>query len=74
MKGDKAYRDWRKAINERLSEIYCITAEDAGFVEEYLVSQHWQSNEKPLEFVEWFGNKFDLDPLPSYVRPPQRGG
>jgi hypothetical protein len=73
MKEDKAYRDWRKAVDERLNEIYCITIEDAGFDEEYLLG-HWQSSEKPFEFVEWFGNKFDLDPLPSYVRHPQRGG
>jgi hypothetical protein len=73
MKEHKAYREWRKAVDERLNEIYCITIEDAGFAEEYLVSP-WQSNERPFEFVEWFGNKFDLDPLPSYTRPPQRVG
>jgi hypothetical protein len=58
---DKSYRDWRDAVDKRLHQIYCITIEDAGIVEEYLID-HWQSNEAPLDFVEWFGNKFDLTP------------
>jgi hypothetical protein len=68
----KPYRDWRDAVDKRLHQIYCITIEDAGFDEEYLIS-HWQSNEAPFDFVEWFGNKYDLDPLPSPVRSLKRG-
>jgi hypothetical protein len=64
---DKSYRDWREAVDRRLHQIYCITIEDAGIDEEYLID-HWQSNEAPLDFVEWFGNKFDLDPMPSLVQ------
>ncbi len=67
-----SYRDWRDAVDQRLHEIYCITIEDAGFDEEYLVG-HWQSNEAPFEFVEWFGNKYDLDPISSLVLPLKRG-
>jgi hypothetical protein len=69
---DKSYSEWRDAVGQRLLQIYCITIEDAGFDEEYLIS-HWQSNEAPFDFVEWFGNKYDLDPIPSLVRPQQRG-
>jgi hypothetical protein len=65
---DKSYRDWRHAVDKRLHQIYCITIDDAGINEEYLID-HWQSNEAPLDFVEWFGNKFDLDPIPSLVHP-----
>jgi hypothetical protein len=57
----KSYDHWRIAIDQRLYEIYCITIEDAGFDEEYLIA-HWRSNEPPSDFVEWFGNKYDLDP------------
>jgi hypothetical protein len=57
----KSYRDWRIAVDQRLYEIYCLTIEDAGFDEEYLAT-HWQSNEQPADFVEWFGDKYDFDP------------
>ena len=58
---NRSYHDWRDAVYQRLLQIYCITIEDAGFDEEYLIN-HWQSNEAPFDFVEWFGNKHDLDP------------
>ena len=54
------YTEWRDAVDRRLLEIYCITIADAGFEEKYLTA-HWQSNEDPFVFVEWFGNKYDLD-------------
>jgi hypothetical protein len=57
----QSYNEWRVAVDQRLYEIYCITIEDAGFDEEYLIN-HWQSNEASFDFVEWFGNKYDLDP------------
>jgi len=41
------YRDWRDAVDKRLHQIYCISIDDAGFEEEYLIS-HWQSNEERL--------------------------
>ena len=63
MNDDKSYRDWRKAVDRRLNQIYCITIVDAGFDEEYLAN-HWRSNETPFEFVQWFGNKYDLDQYP----------
>jgi hypothetical protein len=68
---DKSYRDWRDAVDRRLLQIYCITIEGAGFDEEYLTN-HWQSKEAPFDFVEWFGNKYDLDPIPSLVRTHER--
>jgi hypothetical protein len=68
----KSYRDWRIAVCQRLYEIYCITIEDAGFDEGYLTA-HWQSNEQPAEFVEWFGNKYDLDPRKLLIPSLRRG-
>jgi hypothetical protein len=63
MAADGGYLDWRAAVDRLLQEIYCITIEDAGFDEGYL-SRHWASSETPSEFVDWFGNKFDLDRRP----------
>lgn len=70
---DKSYRDWRAAVDRRLLQIYCITIEDAGFDEKYL-SDHWLANEAPFDFVEWFANKYDLDPISSFILPRERGG
>ena len=69
---DKSYRDWRDAVDQRLHQIYCITIADAGIDEEYLIN-HWQSNEAPFDFVEWFGNKYDLDAKPLLVQAHERG-
>jgi hypothetical protein len=63
---DKSYRDWHDSVDQRLLQIYCITIEDAGTDEEYLMN-HWQSNETPFDFVEWFGNKYDLDSVSSAI-------
>ena len=56
---NSSYREWRDAVDRRLHQVYCITIEDAGFNEDYLIS-HWQSNKSSSEFVEWFGEKNDL--------------
>jgi hypothetical protein len=63
----KSYCDWRDAVDQRLKQIYCITIEDAGIDEASLIS-HWRTNEDTFDFVEWFGNKYDLDPIVSLVR------
>jgi hypothetical protein len=65
--GENSYSGWRSAVDERLQEIYCITVEGAGFDEDYL-THHWQSGEPAIEFVEWFGNKYDLEPVGSFIR------
>jgi hypothetical protein len=58
---NNSYREWRDAVDRRLNQTYCITIEDAGFDEGY-VTNHWRTKETPADFVEWFGNKYDLDP------------
>jgi hypothetical protein len=69
----KPYRDRRDAVDARLQQIYCIPIVDAG-IEEKFLTDHWRSNEAPFEFVEWFAIKYDLDPMPFFVRPQERGG
>jgi hypothetical protein len=41
--------------------------EDAGFDEDYSINP-WQSKEAPADFVKWYGNKYDLDPMPTPVQ------
>ena len=55
------FREWRNAVDHRLKDIYVITIDDAGIEDERLTS-HWEMKQSPWEFVEWFGNKYDLDP------------
>lgn len=66
-----SYSDWRIAVDGHLSAIYCITIEDVGFDEEYLI-KHWESEEAALEFVEWYGNKYDLDLVTTIYLPRER--
>jgi hypothetical protein len=66
------YRVWRAAVDKRLHQIYCITIEDAGIDEDYLMN-HWRSNEPPFEFVDWFAIKYDLDPISSLVLSQEQG-
>jgi hypothetical protein len=67
----KPYSDWRDAVNKSLHQVYCITIEDAGFDEGYLLDR-WQSNEAPFDFIKWLGNKYDLDPIAPVVSPLKR--
>lgn len=56
---------WREEVNRRLSEVYVITIDDAGIDDDRLRS-HWQMKQPPFEFVEWFGEKYDLDPKSAF--------
>jgi hypothetical protein len=58
---DVSFAEWRKAVDERMLDIYVITIEDSGVDDEYLMS-HWQMKQSPYECVEWFGIKYDLTP------------
>jgi hypothetical protein len=56
-----SFSRWRNVANRRLKEIYLITTSDAGIDDQFLKS-HWEMKQSPYEFVQWFGNKYDLDP------------
>jgi hypothetical protein len=60
-----SFAKWRRAVNRRLKDIYVITIDDAGIDDDRLLS-HWQMKQSPYEFVEWFGNKYDLDPKSAF--------
>jgi hypothetical protein len=57
-----SFTERRSAVDRRIKEIYAITIDDAGIADDHLKS-HWQTEQSPNEFVEWFGMKFDLEPL-----------
>lgn len=60
-----SFREWQNAVDHRLKNIYGITIDDAGIEDERLKS-HWEMKQSPWEFVEWFGNKYDLDPKSAF--------
>jgi hypothetical protein len=68
---NNSYREWRGVVDRRLHQVYCITIENAGSDEDLV--NHWQSKETPADFVEWYGNKYDLDQSPTPVSLKQLG-
>jgi hypothetical protein len=62
---EMSFAKWRSSVNRRLKDVYVITIDDAGVDDERL-SSHWQMKQSPYEFVEWFGNKYDLDPKSTF--------
>jgi hypothetical protein len=59
---ETTFANWRTAADRRLKEIYSITLDDAGVDDEFLLT-HWKDKEPPFEFVLWYGDKYDLDPI-----------
>lgn len=62
---EASYSRWKSAVNKRLVAIYGMTIVDSGVDDEYL-TVHWEMKQSPYDFVEWFGTKYDLDPISSY--------
>jgi hypothetical protein len=60
-----SFAEWRSAVNRRLEEVYVTTIDDAGIDDDRL-SSHWEMKQSPYEFVEWFANKYDLDPKSAF--------
>jgi phage-related protein len=62
---DVDFEGWRGAVDRRMLEVYAISIEDSGFDDDVL-RYHWEEKESPFEFVLWFGNKYDLDPIETF--------
>jgi hypothetical protein len=60
-----SFAEWRQAVDARMFDIYLITIDDSGVDDEYL-TVHWEMKQSPYEFIEWFGIKYDLDPISAY--------
>jgi hypothetical protein len=60
-----SFAKWRVAVNRRLRDIYAIGINEAGIDDEILTT-HWEMKQSPYAFVEWFGIKYDLDPISAF--------
>lgn len=58
---------WRQAVDQALQSTYNLTIADAGISDEEL-QLRWQDRDEPQEYVDWFGEHYDLIPV-SEVRP-----
>jgi hypothetical protein len=59
---NKGFDNWREQVDRIFLKEYGIDLEDAGADDESLIKA-FDDDETPKEFVEWFGNKYDLDPI-----------
>lgn len=50
---------WVKAVDRLMLEEFCIDLSDAG-ADEADVLRYWKYDESPADFVDWFGEKYDL--------------
>ena len=53
------FQDWKEATDALLFSEYCLTLDDAGPSDQDL-SAHYQSGDKPDDYVSWFAEKYDL--------------
>jgi hypothetical protein len=56
---------WKRVVDRRLHKIYCITLVDVG-VDDEMLKSHWEMKQLADDFVDWFGEKYDLDPISDY--------
>lgn len=50
---------WVKEVDRIMMEEFCIDLSDAG-ADEAQVIRYWKSDQSPDDFVDWFGEKYDL--------------
>ena len=50
---------WVKEVDRILLEEFCIDLSDAG-ADQADVLRYWKFDESPDDFVDWFGEKYDL--------------
>lgn len=67
---------WLQDVDRIMKRDYCIDTSDAGADSEQII-RYWKSGHTAAEFVDWFGEKYDLitreqwDPFWVVRRPPQ---
>jgi hypothetical protein len=57
MKKEITFEDWKKELEKCLLERYCLPITE---IDEDSLSTAYEEGETPQEFVEWYGNKYDL--------------
>lgn len=50
---------WVKAVDRIMLTEFCIELSDAG-ADRDDVLRYWKFDESPADFVDWFGEKYDL--------------
>lgn len=50
---------WVKEVDRLMLEAFCIDLFDAGADQEQIV-RYWKGGQAPDDFVQWFGEKYDL--------------
>lgn len=54
------FADWLRRTNEIMVKNYSVTLENLGAHEDERLEAAWKRGDAPLEFVAWFGEKYDL--------------
>lgn len=54
------FTDWLHRTNEIMVKNYSVTLADLGAHEDERLKSAWKEGETPLEYVEWFGEKYEL--------------
>jgi hypothetical protein len=54
------FEEWLRSANEIMIKNYSVTLTDLGAHDDERLSAAWGSGETPLEYVDWFGEKYDL--------------
>lgn len=61
---------WTKAVDKAMKERYAITLTDGAGVDGDDLARMYQGSQESKEsisdFVQWFGNRYDLDPVSKY--------
>jgi hypothetical protein len=54
------FSDWLRRTNEIMVKNYSVTLADLGAHDDERLRTAWKEGDTPLEFVAWFGEKYDL--------------
>lgn len=55
-----SFADWLHRTNQIMVKNYSVTLADLGAHEDSRLKAAWERGDTPLEFVVWFGEKYDL--------------
>ena len=50
---------WVNEVDRIMMDEFCLDMSDAGADLEQMI-RYWKSEQTPAEFVDWFGEKYDL--------------
>lgn len=62
-----AFKIWCEQVDSIFQSRYCVTIEDIGFSETYLI-KNWSDDDTARGFVDWIAEKYDLIALQEFSR------